>query len=63
MEQKRRSKMEIKHSLGEKAIITVIGEPCLIVAIEWSLLGIQYKGVYWINGKREETWFYQDELK
>jgi hypothetical protein len=55
---------EIKYSLGEKAIIEAINEPCLIVATEWSLSGsVQYKGVYWVNGKREETWFYPEELK
>jgi hypothetical protein len=55
---------EIKYSLGEKAIIEAINEPCLIVATEWSLTGsVQYKGVYWVNGKREETWFYPEELK
>ena len=55
--------MELKHSLGETVMIVAIKEPCWIVAIEWSLSGIQYKGVYWVNGKREETWFYHNEIK
>jgi hypothetical protein len=54
---------EVKFSLGEKVRISAINTPCTIVAIEWSMTGIQYKGVYWVNGERKETWFYPEELQ
>lgn len=51
-----------KFELGQKILIREISEAGTIRAAKVDSFGIQYFVTYWLNGKQEDGYLFEDEL-
>jgi hypothetical protein len=53
---------EFQFSICDTVWIKDINTRARVELLQVDFIGIQYRVSYWLNGKRENTWVYADEI-
>jgi hypothetical protein len=55
--------ISVEFERHDKVMITAVNAPGFVDKLSISNDGTMYQVVYWIDGKRNETWVYASELQ